>query len=58
MKRSAESAKLILRGGHTFLDGFGAEKFHHQKALIFMYDNSDVFLLVKDASFSLAHIPC
>jgi hypothetical protein len=45
LKRCTESAKLILRGGHTFLDGFGAEKLHHQKALIFMYDNSDVFHL-------------
>jgi hypothetical protein len=45
MKRYTESAKLILRGGHTFLDGFGDEKLHHQKALIFMYDNNDVFHL-------------
>ena len=43
MKRCAESAKVILRGGRTFLDGFVAEKLQHQKALIFMYDNSDVF---------------
>jgi hypothetical protein len=51
---------VIFRGGHTFLDGFGAEKLHHQKALIFMYDNSDVFhfSLVKDALFSLALKPC
>jgi hypothetical protein len=43
MKRCAESAKVILRGGRTFLDGFGAENIHHQKPLIFMYDNSDIF---------------
>jgi hypothetical protein len=39
----AESAKVILGGGHTFLGGFRVEKFHHQKTLICMYDNSDVF---------------
>jgi hypothetical protein len=44
LKRCAESAKVILRGGRTFLDCFGAEKLHHQKALIFMYGNSDVFV--------------
>jgi hypothetical protein len=43
LKWCAESAKVILRGGHTFLDGFWAEKLHHKKALIFMYDNSDIF---------------
>jgi hypothetical protein len=43
MKRCAESAKVILRGGRTFLDGFAAENIHHQKPLIFMYDNSDIF---------------
>jgi hypothetical protein len=51
---------MILGGGRTFLDGFRAEKLHHQKALIFMYGNNDVFhfSLVKDALFSLALIPC
>jgi hypothetical protein len=56
----AESAKVILGGGHTFLGGFRAEILHHQKALICMYGNSDVFhfYLVRDALFSLALIPC
>jgi hypothetical protein len=56
----AEAAKMILEGGRTFLDGFRAEIPHRQKALICMYDNSDVFhfSLVKDALFSLALIPC
>jgi hypothetical protein len=51
---------MILRGGRTFLDGFRAEIPHQQKALICMYDNSDVFhfSLVKDALLSLALIPC
>jgi hypothetical protein len=51
---------MILGGGRTFLDGFRDEIPHQQKALIFMYDNSDVFhfSLVKDALFSLALIPC
>jgi hypothetical protein len=51
---------MILGGGRTFLDGFRAEIPHQQKALICMYDNSDVFhfSLVKDALFSLALIPC
>jgi hypothetical protein len=39
----AENVKVILGRGRTFLDGFGAEKLHHKKSLIFMYDNSDVF---------------
>jgi hypothetical protein len=43
MKKCAESAKVILRGWHTFLDGFRDEKLHHKKSLIYMYDNSDVF---------------
>jgi hypothetical protein len=34
-----------IRGGRTFLDGFGAKKLYHQKALIFMYDKSDIFHL-------------
>jgi hypothetical protein len=51
---------MILGGGHTFLGGFRAEISFQQKALIFMYDNNDVFhfSLVKDALFSLALIPC
>jgi hypothetical protein len=51
---------MILEGGHSFLDGFRAKIPHQQKALIFMYDNSDVFhfSLVKDALFSLALKPC
>jgi hypothetical protein len=55
-----EGAKMILGGGHTFLDGFRAEIPHQQKTLIFMYGNSDIFhfSLVKDALFSLALIPC
>jgi hypothetical protein len=50
---------VILEEGHTFQDGFGAEILHQQKALIFMYDNNDVFhfSLVKVALFSLALIP-
>ena len=43
LKICAEDAKVILEEGHTFLDGFGAEIPLQQKALIFMYDNSDVF---------------
>jgi hypothetical protein len=43
----ADDAKVILEGGCSFLDGFGVEKLHHKKALICMYDNSDVFLLRK-----------
>jgi len=34
---------MILEEGHTFLDGFGAEILLQQKALICMYDNSDIF---------------
>jgi hypothetical protein len=34
---------VILEEGRTFLDGFGAEILHQQKALICMYDNNDVF---------------
>ena len=34
---------MILEEGGTFLDGFGAEIILQQKALIFMYENSDVF---------------
>jgi hypothetical protein len=39
----AEDGKVILEEGRTFLDGFGAKILHQQKALICMYDNSDVF---------------
>jgi hypothetical protein len=38
---------VILEEGHTFLDGFGDEIPLQQKALIYMYDNSDVFQLVE-----------
>jgi hypothetical protein len=44
---------MILGGGRTFLDGFGAEKLFHQKALIFMYDNSDVFHSCERCFFQL-----
>jgi hypothetical protein len=51
---------MILRGGCTFLGGFSAKIPFQQKALIFMYDNSDVFhfSLMKDALFKLDLIPC
>jgi hypothetical protein len=44
---------MILEGGLTFLDGFKAEIPHQQKALICMYDNSDVFSLFSCERFSL-----
>jgi hypothetical protein len=53
-----EGAKMILGGGRNFLGGFGAEKLHFCKTLIFRYGNSDVFPLAKYASFRLALIPC
>jgi hypothetical protein len=34
---------VVLEGGHTFLDGFGDEILHQQKAVICMYNNSDIF---------------
>ena len=45
IEKVCKSVKVIVRGGHTFLDGFGAKKLHHKKTLIFMYDNSDIFHL-------------
>jgi hypothetical protein len=54
----AEGAKMILGGGHNFLGGFGVEKLHFCKTLIFRYGNSDVFPLAKYASFRLALILC
>ena len=45
-------------GRVNFLGGLRAEKIHFCKTLIFGYDNSDVFPLVKYASFRLPLIPC
>jgi hypothetical protein len=46
VKICTEDAKVILDEGPIFLDGFGAEILHQQKALICMYDNNDVFHLL------------
>jgi hypothetical protein len=60
LKRCTEGAKMILGGGHTFLDGLRDEIPHQQKVLIYIYGKSDIFhsSLVKDALFNLALIPC
>jgi hypothetical protein len=53
LKRCAEGAKMILGGGHTFLDGFRDEIPHQQKDLICMYGNNDVFHSCERCSLQL-----